>query len=174
MSLCLSEWAAVTDDAVISSCTEALTVPFAAFLLMTLPKKKRRLSCKPILWLGYHKCLPVLLERCGLYYLVLISRMFPHWLLLTMSEFSAAGGRMLGLGAEAPASLFFLIGCTCVSGFKVVELSGENGRTWPGAAALQNWKPQKVQFQVWIVQLPKGCWACDGRISVDIIISPGP
>lgn len=47
-----------------------------------------------------------------------------------MSEFFPAGRRKLGLGAEALASLLFMVGCTCVSGFKMVELSGENGRTW--------------------------------------------
>lgn len=47
------------------SCTESVAVQFAAFLLMTtLPKKKKkRLSSKPILWLGNHKHLPLFIEK---------------------------------------------------------------------------------------------------------------
>lgn len=46
-----------------------------------------------------------------------------------MGEFSPAGGRKLGLQAERAASLLFTVGCTCISVFKLLEPSGENGRT---------------------------------------------
>lgn len=86
-------------------------------------KKKKGWAANQFFGLAITSIFLLLLERCGLCYLVLFSRMFPHcFLLLTMSEFSPAGGRKLGLGAEAPASLFFMVGCTYVSGFKMVDL----------------------------------------------------
>lgn len=43
-----------------------------------------------------------------------------------MSEFSPAGGRRLGLGAEAPTSLFCVVGCTWVCGFKMEKMEELN------------------------------------------------
>lgn len=88
-----------------------------------------------------------------------------------MGGFSAAGGRQLGLGAEGPASLQFVVGCTNMSRFKLLELSGENGRTQIGCS-ISKLKSTQCNFRCELCDVPRIAELLLEELSVEIIVSP--
>lgn len=151
---------------------ESLATQCVAFLLMSLLCQKKAAE-QDTSSLAGASISPFLSKRGGLCYLVLIVRIFPHYFLLflNMGEFSAAGGRQLGLGVEGPASLLFVVGCTNMSRFKPLELSGESGRTQIGCS-ISKLKSTQCNFRCELYDVPVVAELLLEELSVGMIVSP--